>query len=734
MARHRTRVRLARSLRAVGFAALASALATALFEWDLGRELALPLELIAAAPPIVYLALALVVMRDAPAGRWLSWALAACGVNAAIGVGTSVALAFAHPLSFEGALMRAFGLYVPAPLIHLVAAPCVLLAFRSRVAPSRPGLRARAAGPPPWVPASPVPAPASYDDVLRRSPHLPWATAPGGVAFERARPRDVEPAPASAVASEPAEAPAVVPPPVAAAPPTLDLAAPVVAMPLELVTPPPTPGRPARDASGVPERETAPPAPEEPVVRVPFDRLTGQLPPDVFVLPPARLSQSLREPHTLVIPQRLVIPQLGEGRVEVPWTLVEDQFPELGLAMPRTEVRRRFPEWVLSLPMDEVVRQVPAGLFHVAAPAADLSDIGQFPPPFNPGPPAPEPARSPEPAPLEDAATAPEPLPPAPVALAPSPAPAPAAVTPSPAVPPPAVAAPSRTPPPAPPAVAPAPVTPRTPAITVPGPAPAPVTVATGEVADEQLTALARALAMSLAPIGALEWRARRLAGRPLVSLVAAALAREAVDALAAHGATLLERLAPSGVDQITVRTSRVACVLTPLTVGGAFAAAVRRGGPVALLEILAARVRGAGRSPATPVVPAAVTPTTAVGEPNGRIGEAARALAVLGPTVPVEIAAEAGAPGVFLFASHADAALVAAARAVHEAVVAGHDDGALGRLESVTLRRGRERVVVRPLRGAGGGAALLAAAGEVTLAGRVHRSAARAGTLLEAH
>jgi hypothetical protein len=175
-----------------------------------------------------------------------------------------------------------------------------------------------------------------------------------------------------------------------------------------------------------------------------------------------------------------------------------------------------------------------------------------------------------------------------------------------------------------------------------------------------------------------------------------------------------------------------MACVLAPLAGGGAVAAAVRRGAPVALLEILAGRARGGAHavSPASLPPAAAVTPVT---DGNGRVGEAARALAVLGAVVPTEAAPDRNAPGVYVFAGRADAGLAGAARAVHEALVAGHDESALGRLESVALRRGRERVIVRSLRMAAGAPALLAAAGEINLAGRAQRAAARAATLLEA-
>jgi len=453
---------------------------------------------------------------------------------------------------------------------------------------------------------------------------------------------------------------------------------------------------------------TEPSAPDEPVLRVAFDRVAAQLPPDVFVLPAERLSESLREPHTLVIPQRLVTPQLGEGVVEIPWTLIEDQFPDLALAVPRSEVHQRYPDWVFSLPMDEVVSQMPADLFHVATPPADLTEIDQFPAPFIEGLPAPE-VEDIEP-PLEVAD--------APPSASPPPVPAPTWIEPAPVpvVPMPAPA-PSRPP--------------------LTQPLAVPVTSAAStatEPRDEQLAALGRSLAVTLAPVGALDWHARRIGGRPLVCFTGPGLDRVAIEALGIRGADLLEQLAPSSFEQVTVRSSRVACVLTPLAAGGALVAAVRRGGPTAWLEVLTARARGgAGRAPSLVARPSAAITTIGEGRGHARIGEAARALAVLGEVVPTEVAAEGGAPGVYLFARDADASLVSAARAVHDVLVAGHDEGALGRLDGVVLRRGPERVIVRPLRMPEGAPGLLVVAGDVTLTGQAQRAAALAATLLEA-
>jgi hypothetical protein len=275
--------------------------------------------------------------------------------------------------------------------------------------------------------------------------------------------------------------------------------------------------------------------------------------------------------------------------------------------------------------------------------------------------------------------------------------------------------------------------------VEAPRPAPVPVTPpAAHEVVDEESERLARALALVLAPLGAFDGRARRVNGRSLVSFVPPALAREALDALAATGATLLDRLGPWAVEQVTLRTSRVACVLTPLGRRGCLAAAVRRNGSVAMLELLsvrAARSTGAVATVPPPgggLIPVATAPAGG-GSGHRRLDEAARALAAFGPVATSVADPEGTAPGVYVFAGHDAPVLAGVARVVHEALVVGHDQDALGRIESVVLRRGRERAIVRPLRGPAGSPAVLAAAGEVALAGRAHRAAARAAALLEA-
>jgi hypothetical protein len=256
---------------------------------------------------------------------------------------------------------------------------------------------------------------------------------------------------------------------------------------------------------------------------------------------------------------------------------------------------------------------------------------------------------------------------------------------------------------------------------------------------DEESASLARALSLCLSPAGALEWQTRRVAGRILVSFVAPALTREPIDALASRATALAGQLGRWPVDQLTIRTSRVVCVLTPLGARGWLAASVRGGGPVALVELLSSRARSAtangGADPALgadDALSAFSTSANPLASANGSVAAATRALGAFGSIIASTAAAEAGGPSVYAFSADADRTLVGVARVVHTALMVGHDDDALGRIESVALRRGRERAIVRPLRGMGG-PAVLAAAGQVVLPGRAHRAAVKAAALLEA-
>src|SRR5262249_24809391 len=164
---------------------------------------------------------------------------------------------------------------------------------------------------------------------------------------------------------------------------------PVASAPVRVVTAP-APAHEAPRLLTAPFVQPPPPPSGEPLTRISFDRIATQLPPDVFVLPPARLAESLHEPGVLTVPSRHVLPHLAEGAIDVPWAVIEYQSPEMAFALPQAEVRRRFTGWNLSLPMDEVLSQIPPEMWRVAGPAPDLSALGQFPAPFAPGQATPE--------------------------------------------------------------------------------------------------------------------------------------------------------------------------------------------------------------------------------------------------------------------------------------------------------------------------------------------------------
>ena len=302
MARQRDRVRVARVLRALVVGALGSGAATVLFEQDFGRDLVVPLWAVTWAPPAFYLLLALVALRHTPAGRRLGWAVATCGVNAGLGLTTALALSFAHPMSFPGAFIRALWTFAPAPAIHLLVAPLVMFAWRSRVRPRMTIQLDRSATPSPSRPATPpLPTATPIWDGVHEAPSFDPGPAP---LYRVAR----QPAPAAPVhvpvpVPAPAPAPAPAPVPVAAAP------APA--------TPAPAPRSESPRPMALPFVAPPPPPVDEPLMRISFDRIAIQLPPDVFVLPPARLAESLREPLVLTVPSRHCFASCARSRSQL---------------------------------------------------------------------------------------------------------------------------------------------------------------------------------------------------------------------------------------------------------------------------------------------------------------------------------------------------------------------------------------------------------------------------------
>lgn len=157
------------------------------------------------------------------------------------------------------------------------------------------------------------------------------------------------------------------------------------------------------------------PAVDEPTVRVSFDRVAADLPTEAFRGPLDQVAARMQHPGALLIPLSRVLPQLGEGLIQVGWDVVASQFPREQMAVSDAEMTERLPNGI-QLPLDEVIRQISPDLFMASGPAIDVRGLESFPAPFQPllSDPAPEPApATPTEAsgPIAAAAAMPEPVP-----------------------------------------------------------------------------------------------------------------------------------------------------------------------------------------------------------------------------------------------------------------------------------------------------------------------------------
>ena len=131
---------------------------------------------------------------------------------------------------------------------------------------------------------------------------------------------------------------------------------------------------------------------DEATVRISFGRVVAELPAEAFRGPLDQLGPRMQHPGALLIPLSRVLPQLGEGLIQVGWDVVASQFPREQLAMSDAEMAERLPNGI-QLPLDEIIRQISLDLFTSGGPAVDVSGLESFPAPFQPlvSDPAPEP-------------------------------------------------------------------------------------------------------------------------------------------------------------------------------------------------------------------------------------------------------------------------------------------------------------------------------------------------------
>jgi len=389
-------------LAAAAAVCLVLASSTALYAINSGVRLGLPWWTAIAAPALVYALVLPLCIPRIRLGGWLVGFFTLAVLHVILGLGTVWLYAHVGFTSFEEALAPAFWRFPPALVLEMVGSLLMMLPFMGVLAPR------------PAAPRIPPEAAPPRDAMGRKVRDLPASPGKGRQTWAYPS-KPAEPAVAPMVSAVPppvtAVAPAIEEPPVAAPDPLTVRAAPLsgtngappeiaddtteavpdfrqalselfdtgaaasrgqieeILEPLAEPVPEETSPHFAVEAPvwTVPETTPAPPihvAPATPqavepaapgaVVRIPFDRVVGQLPPGAFRVPLLQVGARLREAETLLVAQALIVPQLGEGVVQVAWEAVAEQFPAAVFAVTPTEVKDRIVNGRLLLPLDEI--------------------------------------------------------------------------------------------------------------------------------------------------------------------------------------------------------------------------------------------------------------------------------------------------------------------------------------------------------------------------------------------
>ncbi|HUG38028.1 MAG TPA: hypothetical protein VML54_13810 [Candidatus Limnocylindrales bacterium] len=736
----------------------AVAAATGFYAAGVGVVVALPWWLALAGPVTLYAVLALLGVSDVPVAARASVFGALCGVHAVLVAAMAAAFTFVAPVGYLDALSSAVLSFFPVPLIPVTAAPLILLPFRGLLAPpprpvrpalvasmdqravrrAEPRTEASPVAPPPLAAprpavmpggtsgamaarsasaspfasafrsAAPAPAPV-VEDRSAAPPEAPDAVEPEPQMPEPELPAPVEPEPMVIASRAPAPMPAplpasVVEPTLAAEP---GVAETVTAEPPAIEPPAPPPEVvPVPVAVVEPALEVAAPGPAvqealaalgDDYITIPLERIADQLPAEAFTQPVTGLAGSLPEPGRLRIARSRVVRQLPNGVVRVGWADIAGQLPREARSLGDDEIASRIGTNGIVLPLDEVIRALPPEVLSLSSTTPDLVDLESFPLPFQPPPPPPPTAvkdagalgtpavgaQAVETERLEREVTArlggADELERAPVL---------------PASPPNQAVERDPTPPAA-PSSPPSSTSQARPAAS-PDPRMEQETHAAEPVSIE--TEAAR-LAASLTLLGGVEVGVGRVDGDGCFTVMAGGLTADAVAATVRPLLPLLDgNAAPWPVEQITVRRDKGAILLTPLGGAGLLAASVTRDFRLALVEM---RCREAAASGAAAFAKTGEMPrrqdeapslTAVAGGPAAEL--LARSMSAFGPLTLTVLRGEPALELCLLLPPGDDARTIG--RFVWAALDLARDAEA-GRLDSIEIRFGARRLLLRP-------------------------------------
>jgi hypothetical protein len=461
-----------------------------------------------------------------------------------------------------------------------------------------------------------------------------------------------------------------------------------------------------------PAAEAKSEATTEAAIRIPFDRVMAQLPPDQFRFPLEQVGARLREPQSLLVPQALIVPQLGEGAVHAAWEVVVGQFPVEAFAAAPGDVKNHIEEGRLLLPLDEIVRQLPPEVFGgaMARGPVHVPGIESFPAPFKPlG--YQEPARvavppvsvapRPEPVMAAEPVTAPPSPSPSPLVMPSHPASAPAA---------PGIAEPEIATEPHPVPVAPLyeaqaferPIAAEPPATPAP-----------------ERRGHAAMVAALMSPLDTAALEEAQIGDFNIISVTTGGMQGGMVAAAAGRLSPLIARAAPRPIDQVTLRGLSGALVLTPVgsgwSSGTALAVGTRPGGGLARLEMLARRAaRHEQESPSSRPRIGTAFPRLEVTPAPPAVTAAAEDLTIFGPLAAQSFREPASGAVVHCLVSPGTMAteLAPFACELAQAMAQTAPAEALGVFHSAVLRSGSTRVEIRRLPSAAGLALILVVGG----------------------